>query len=85
MIKIIKKSKRIKALSEYAKNKTYSLTDNGDTIEIDTNDTELISYIESNFEDYESLEDLKLRLDAIEALVIGEQSTLSKIRSKLGL
>lgn len=51
-----------------------------DKITFDAEDSELLSYVNANFDDYIETE---LRLDALEAQIIGEQSTFSKIREAL--
>lgn len=65
-------------------NRNYSIEIKNDEITIDTKDTDLINFVESNFE-YTDIELINLRLDALESLIIGEQSMLSKIRGRLGL
>lgn len=85
---ILEKKFNVKKYDEMLKlyeNKSMTINIRHDIITIETNDTEIINYAESNFENLEDIETTKLRLDAIEALVVGEQSTLSKIRSRLGL
>lgn len=52
----------------------------------DKNSGELIfSDTQETIQSDDELEIIQLRQDAIEALVIGEQSTLSKIKQRLGL
>lgn len=72
-------------LSEFfimAKDKPHKVVRVGDAVTFELDDMELINFVNFNFDDYVETE---LRLDALEAQIIGEQSTFSKIREALKL